>query len=342
MNNTTALRLIPIYNDHDRDAPPQACEVRGAARSDAELLDAYSRAVIAVVDAVGDAVVSVHARGEQPGRDAGGSGVVIAPDGYIITNSHVVHGAQRLQVVFTEGQRAEARLVGEDAATDLALLRAESSGLKYAALGDTSALRVGQLVIAMGNPLGFEASVSTGVVSALGRGMRAADGRLIDNIIQHTAPLNPGNSGGPLLDSHGRVAGINTAIIAQAQGIGFAIPASTAHWVLPQLLAHGRVRRSYLGIQGRTRPLERRLARFHGLTDEHSVEVTWVDARGPAKAAGVQTGDRIITINDKPVGNIDDLHRYLSEWPLGEAVVLSVIRGKQKLALMTVPVEAAA
>ncbi len=213
------------------------CEVNRDV-TDVELLDAYSRAVITVVDTVGPAVVSIAVGKPTPtegGEQVGaGSGVVIAPDGYILTNQHVVHGAKRLTVLFTSGQQAEATLVGEDPATDLAVIRAHGSGLPYASLGDSDALRAGQLVIAIGNPLGFQSTVSTGVVSALGRALRSRQGRLIESIIQHTAPLNPGNSGGPLVDSRGRVVGINTAIIALAQGIGFAIPANTARWVVSQ------------------------------------------------------------------------------------------------------------
>ena len=253
-------RFRPIAaDDVDRAAAAQV----GATSPDSELLDAYSRAVIHVVDSVGPAVVNIGvARPSRRGERSGaGSGVVIAPDGYILTNSHVVHGATRLTITFTDGSTRAASVVGTDPPTDLAVIRTFDSGLAYAKLGNSSGVRVGQLVITMGNPLGFESSVSTGVVSARGRSMRSQEGRLIENIIQHTAPLNPGNSGGPLLNSHGAVIGINTAIIAMAQGIGFAVPSNTADAVLSQIIQHGRVRRGLLGISARTRPIDRRLVR---------------------------------------------------------------------------------
>ncbi len=263
---------------------------------------------------------------------------MIAPDGYLLTNHHVVQRAARFSVTFTDGSAVAAELVGSDAPTDLAVLRAQSSGLPYAALGD-SRLRVGQLVIAMGNPLGFESSVSTGVVSALGRSLRSESGRLIENIIQHTAPLNPGNSGGPLLDSHGKIAGINTAIIARAQGIGFSIPARTAQWVLSQILTHGRVRRGYLGIGGRDRPLERRLVRALNLPTERAVEVMSAEVKGPAYRAGVRVGDMLLAINQQAVHYVDDLHRALSEWPLGEAVQIELLRRMQRMTVEVIPEE---
>jgi S1-C subfamily serine protease len=311
---------------------------------DTELLDAYSRAVTTVVDAVGPAVVSIavgkQAPSHWPEREGAGSGVVIAPDGYILTNSHVVHKARRLTTTFTDGTQVVARLIGEDPATDLAVIRAEASGLPYALLGDSALLRVGQLVIAMGNPLGFQSTVSTGVVSALGRALRSREGRLIENIIQHTAPLNPGNSGGPLLDSRGRVVGINTAIIMMAQGIGFAIPVNTARWVVSQLLTHGRVRRGYLGIAGRERPLGRRLVRFHNLFNERAVEVVSVEPNGPARQAGLREGDLVVAINEQGVAGIDDLHRFLAEWPINGPVTLTIIRGQERLAVEVMPTEA--
>jgi S1-C subfamily serine protease len=313
------------------------------AATDQELLDAYSRAVIHVVDTVGPAVVNIGVgratrRGEQSGA---GSGVVIAPDGYILTNSHVVHGATRLAITFTDGSTRAASVVGTDPPTDLAVIRTFDSGLAYAKLGDSSGVRVGQLVIAMGNPLGFESSVSTGVVSARGRSMRSQDGRLIENIIQHTAPLNPGNSGGPLLNSHGEVIGINTAIIAMAQGIGFAVPANTANVVLSQIIQHGRVRRGFLGIGARTRPLDRRLVRALELPAEQAVEVMKLEAGGPASGAGLRSGDVIIAMNDKPVRSVDDLHRLLSEWRPSERVRVSLLRGKELSVIDVQPVETA-
>jgi S1-C subfamily serine protease len=304
---------------------------------DDEALDAYSRSVIGVVEQVGPAVVNITTgkRSSERGLDqiGAGSGVVITPDGYILTNNHVVHQAGRLQVTLTEGSTLPADLVGADPVTDLAVIRARSSLLPHAELGDSSRLRVGQLIIAIGNPLGFQSSVSAGVVSALGRSLRSMEGRLIENIVQHTAPLNPGNSGGPLTDSRGRVVGVNTAIIAMAQGIGFAIPANTARWVVSQLLCYGRVRRGFLGIAGRQRPLHRRMVRFYGLARDFAVEVASVDPQGPAKQAGLQEGDLIVAIEGQAVASVDDLHRFLSENPLERPVTLTVIRGQEKLDL---------
>jgi len=339
-----AERVLNLISDQ---GPPRSvegqCEVSPTDSSDVELLDAYSRAVIKVVEAVGPAVVSILVGKEWPsGPEAqgAGSGVVIAPDGYVLTNSHVIHKARQLKTIFTDGRDYPATLVGEDPATDLAVIRVGASALPYATLGDSSQLRVGQLVIAMGNPLGFQSTVSTGVVSALGRALRSQDGRLIENIIQHTAPLNPGSSGGPLLDSRGRVMGINTAIIVMAQGIGFAIPSSTAKWVVSQLITRGRVRRGYLGIVGRSRQLDRRLVRFYNLPLEHAVEVVTVDPRGPARRAGVREGDLIIAMNGRDVTSVDDLHRFLAEGPPGRRLTLTILRSQERINVDVVPVEA--
>lgn len=308
---------------------------------DVELLDAYSRAVISVVSAVGPAVVSLHTgRSDRQQQVGAGSGVVITPDGYILTNSHVVQGAARITTILPDGAEAQAMLIGADPATDLAVLRCDRSGLQYAALGDSAGLRVGQLVIAVGNPLGFQSTVSTGVVSALGRSLRSQDGRLIENIVQHTAPLNPGNSGGPLIDSKARVVGVNTAIIAIAQGIGFAIPSNTARWALPQLLAHGRVRRGRIGIAGHTRPIDRRLVLFHGLDTDAGVEVMGIEKDGPAYDAGVREGDLIVGLNGQTIHGIDELQRFLAEWPLQRSITLTILRGREKLDVGVTPVEA--
>ncbi|MGE5299330.1 MAG: S1C family serine protease [Acidobacteriota bacterium] len=311
------------------------CEMKEAAKTDVELLDAYSRAVIAVVDAVGPAVVSISIatasqRGE-PAQAGVGSGVIIAPDGYILTNDHVVQNAKQLFVTLTDGSSLTATVVGTDTATDLAIIRASGSGLPYATLGDSDSLRAGQLVIAIGNPFGFQSTVSAGIVSALGRALRSREGRLIENIIQHTAPLNPGNSGGPLVDSRGRIVGINTAIIVTAQGIGFSIPSNTAKWVLSQLLTVGRVRRGHLGITAQQRPLGRRLVRFHNLLSEFAVEVVSIMPNSPAGEAGIREGDLIVAIDGQEVTSVDHLHHFLAEWPIGKAVKLSIIRGQERL-----------
>jgi S1-C subfamily serine protease len=311
---------------------------------DSELLDAYSRAVISVVEMVSGTVVSIHAGNNQHQEEAeqaaAGSGVIIAPDGYILTNDHVVHNAKHVRVTLIDGSTLDASAMGTDPATDLAIIRANASSLEYSALGDSSRLKPGQLVIAIGNPFGFQSTVSTGVVSALGRGLRSRDGRLIENIIQHTAPLNPGNSGGPLVDSAGSVIGINTAIIFMAQGIGFAVPANTARWVVSQLLTHGRVRRGFLGISGRQRQLNRKLMRFHSLKSDHAIEVLSVERDSPASKAGVHMGDFIVAVSDTHVSSVDDLHRFLSEWPIGEEISLTVIRRSERVIIQVVPVEA--
>ncbi len=319
------------------------CEIKETEKTDVELLDAYSRAVIKVVEAVGPAVVSVSvgmkSRGSETEQIGSGSGVLIAPDGYILTNDHVVHNAQQLSATLTSGTTLPATIVGVDPATDLAVIRADGSGLPYATLGESGLLRVGQLIIAIGNPFGFQSTVSTGVVSALGRALRSQQGRLIENIIQHTAPLNPGNSGGPLVDSRGRIVGINTAIISMAQGIGFSIPSSTAKWVVSQLLTQGRVRRGFLGIAAQQRPLSRRLVRFHNLKSDFAVEVISVMPDGPAAKSGILQNDLIVAINDQEVTSVDHIHSFLSEWPLGEAVKLTVIRAQERLEKEIIPSE---
>lgn len=339
--------LLQLAHDDDSSVPEGGrCEVGEAGKSDSELLDAYSQAVITVVEAVGPAVVGIFAGKNDPGKGiepmGAGSGVLVTPDGYLLTNHHVVGRSDRLQVSLSDGTSMGAALVGSDPPNDLALLRAEGTGLPYAALGDSGGLRAGQLVIAIGNPFGFQSTVSSGVVSALGRALRSQEGRLIENIIQHTAPLNPGSSGGPLVDSRGRVVGINTAIIPIAQGIGFSIPANTARFVVSQLLTHGRVRRGYLGIAARQRPVDRRLVRHHGLTLETAVEVVSVEAGGPAASAGIRPGDLVVTLDGKAVGGIDDLHRILGEEEIGVPKMLAVLRGKDRVDIEIVIAEQAA
>ena len=311
----------------------------GGAATDSDLLDAYSHAVVAVVSQAGAAVVNIAA-GDARGRRGAGSGVMVAPDGYLLTNNHVVEAAESLTVSFTDGLEAAAELVGRDPATDLAVLRARGSGLPYAELGDSSRLQVGQLAIAIGNPLGYASSVSTGVVSALGRSLASRNGRLIEGVIQHTAPLNPGNSGGALLDSRGRVTGINTAIIAMAQNLGFAIPVNTARWVLSQLLTRGRVLRGYLGIAGRERPLDRRLVRHLDLERERGVEIMSMEKESPAGTAGLRSGDIILTLAGRAVQDIPDLQRVLGELPVGEPALMEVLRRTRRLSVSVVPAEA--
>lgn len=295
--------------------------------SDADLLDAYSQAVIHVVETVSPAVVSITGRGAD-GRGGSGSGFIVTPDGYAITNSHVIDDRQRLEAETTEGDRLHAEIIGDDPATDLAVVRLASNGLPYAQLGDSDALRVGQLVIAMGSPLGLQSTVSTGVVSALGRSMRARDGRLIENIIQHAAPINPGNSGGPLVDSRGLVVGINTAIIAMAQGLGFAIPANTAEWVLQEILTHGRVRRRQLGIVANTTRIPRSQVRSLDLLADQGVEVHEVAPRSVADLAGIRPDDIIVALAGRLMTSIDDLHRLLMTIPADQGFEMSVVRGE--------------
>ncbi len=313
---------------------------------DDELYDAYSSAVMRVVDQVGPAVVNLAVRAAPPDgarrprrRPIGaGSGVLIAPDGYLLTNSHVVAHGGAVSVALEDGSEQPARIVGDDPATDLALLHIEGSGLPFAALDPERRARPGQLAIAMGNPLGFSSTVSTGVVSAAGRALRARNGQLIDDVVQHTAPLNPGSSGGPLLDSHGRLLGINTAIIAGSQGIGFAVPATTAAWVVSEVLARGRVRRAWLGIGGQTRPLSRRRARHFDLSQAAGVEVVSLERDAPAARAGLRERDLIVAFDGHPVTSIDDLHRLLRRHPPDQAQ-LRILRGTGALDIAVHPVE---
>jgi len=332
-------------DDRPSGSSSAPCRMPHSEMSSVELLDAYSRAVISVVEHVGPAIVSISVGQEslQAGFEpmGAGSGFVLTPDGYILTNSHVVAAAKKIEAIFVDGRRLAASVVGDDPSTDLAVVRVSGSGLPYATLGDSSELRVGQLVIAMGNPFGFQSTVSTGVVSALGRTLRGQQGRLIENIIQHTAPLNPGNSGGPLLDSQGRVSGVNTAIIAQAQGIGFAIPANTAKNVVAQILTLGRVRRGHLGLVGMPRKLDRRLVRFYKLGSDYGVEIAALEPDAPAARSGLRVGDIIVSAAGKSVTGIDDLFRILGEEPVGRAFALGVVRLKDILEFQVLPEEAA-
>ncbi|HTE54417.1 MAG TPA: trypsin-like peptidase domain-containing protein [Kofleriaceae bacterium] len=294
-----------------------------------------------MVEASGPAVVSVSVRGRpgRPARQGAGSGFLVAPDGYVLTNSHVVHGAPSVTARLPGGDELAAQVVGDDPATDLALIRVIASALPFLAVDGATRARPGQLVIAMGSPLGFESTVSTGVVSALGRSLRARDGRLIDNVIQHTAPLNPGNSGGPLVDSAGRVLGVNTAMISRTQAIGFAVPIATAAWVVGEILARGRVRRAWLGVAGQTHVLDRRLVRHHELTQRAAVEIMSVSRRGPAAEAGLTEGDLLVALDGRAVSSIDELQAFLREWPPGQPAPLRVLRRGKPLELTVVPTE---
>lgn len=308
------------------------------------LWDAYSRAVTGAVDRVGPTVVSVEnyrrspqRRGELP--RGSGSGFVMTPDGFVLTNSHVVHRASRIGVTLHDGQRVDAELIGEDPTTDIAVLRIDAPELEVASLGDSRTLKVGQLVIAIGNPYGFQSTVTAGVVSALGRSLRSVTGRLIEDVIQTDAALNPGNSGGPLVNSRGEVVGVNTAVILPAQGICFAVGINTAKTVALQLLRHGRIRRGRLGVTGQNVSLTRRLVRLHGLEQETGVLVLSVQEASPADQANVLPGDVIVRFDDAPVSGVDDLHRLLIEDQIGVPSTVAVLRGAELKQLPIVPVE---
>jgi S1-C subfamily serine protease len=312
---------------------------------DQALLDSYSQAVIDVVDRVGPAVVRLAVRNGDPARPGqsrggSGSGVIVAPDGLILTNSHVAGAASRIEVTTADGQDLHARLVGDDPDTDLALIRIdEPATLPSARLGDSKRLKRGQLVIAIGNPLGFESTVTTGVVSALGRSLRSRNGRLIDDVIQTDAALNPGNSGGPLVSSRGEVVGINTAVIMGAQGICFAVAANTASFVLGELVRHGRVRRAFIGIaaqQTAIPPLRRRAA---GLAQDRAVMISTVEPDSAAERAGLRPGDIIVALDGVTIAGADDLVRALTGDKIGRSVAFDVLRGTERLTVAAVPRE---
>jgi S1-C subfamily serine protease len=306
-----------------------------------ELFDAYSQAVIRAVELVSPSVVTV-----ELGRDTGrrsprgqGSGFVFTPDGLILTNSHVVHQAQMIHVALSDGRRLPATLIGEDPDTDLAVVRASASDLPALKLGDSQAIRVGQLVVAIGNPLGFSATVTTGVVSALGRSLRSRSGRLMDDIIQTDAALNPGNSGGPLVNSRGEVIGVNTAIIAGAQGLCFAIAANTAQYVVGRLIRDGRIRRSYIGVAGQNVPVARQIVRYYGLAVASGILVATIEPKSPASKSLLREGDLVIALDGRDVSSIDQLHRFLNEERIGQKTTLTVIRGTDKLEIVVTPAE---
>ncbi|MBI4080420.1 MAG: trypsin-like peptidase domain-containing protein [Candidatus Levybacteria bacterium] len=297
--------------------------LRMTGRTDEEILDAYSQAVVGVVEKVGPAVVSIGTKEHTGGI---GSGVIITPDGFVLTNNHVVSGMKTTEVSLTDGRVLTANVVGRDKATDLALLRIVADSLPHAEFGNSEKLRVGQLAIAIGNPLGFQSTVSTGVISALNRSLRNDTGRLIENVIQTDVALNPGNSGGPLVDSSGNIIGINTAMIRMAQGISLAVPANTATWVVGQLISKGKVERVFLGIGGQERPVSPRMQRFFSLPEPKMIEVLTVQRNSPAARAKLSPGDMIASLNGKGVGGLDDLHKRLSNIAIGSTYTLTIIR----------------
>jgi S1-C subfamily serine protease len=329
-----------------------AARVSADGEADRELLDEYSRTVTGVAGEVSPSVVRIDVEGPAPARGprgqrpgpgrpdqatGSGSGFVVTPDGFVLTNSHVVSGAKRITATLLDGRRVPAHLVGDDPDTDLAVVRIAATDLTAVRFGDSARLQVGQIAIAIGNPYGFDCTVTAGVVSALGRSLRTKNGRLIDDVVQTDAALNPGNSGGPLCDGRGRVIGVNTAVILPAQGICFAIAANTAAFVMGKLIHEGRIRRSYLGLAGQSVPLHRRIVRHHELAVESGVFVVSVEADSPAARAGVRDGDLIVGLGDKPVAGMDDLHRLLTEEQAGRTSALTVIRGVEKRTISVEP-----
>ena len=312
---------------------------------DAVLLDEYSRTVVGAADRVGPAVVNIDIKqrinGRRGPREIGGSGsgFIIAPDGFILTNSHVVHDANQIAVSLPDGGEYPAQMVGDDPDTDLAVIRIDAPQLAHVRLANSENLRVGQLVVAIGNPLGFQASVTAGVISALGRSMHSQSGRLIDNIIQTDAALNPGNSGGPLVNSAGEVIGVNTAMIRPAQGICFAIASNTAKFVAGWLIRDGKIRRSYIGVAGQNVPLHRRIVRFYDLPVETGVLVVSVEKDSPAQRASLREGDLIIAFNEQPIGSIHELHKMLMGEQIGVEAKVLIIRHTEKLVLAITPAE---
>jgi S1-C subfamily serine protease len=346
--------MLQLLTNRATDLTPET-DPRAQGDREADLLDAYSSAVVDAVERVGPAVAHLAVWAPSPGGPRGarnrpggdgqpvpsgtGSGFVFTPDGFMLTNSHVVERATRIRATFADGSSYAAEVVGSDPDTDLAVLRVHATSLAAAKLGDSGRLRAGQLVIAIGNPLGFASTVTSGVVSALGRTMRSQSGRLIDAVIQTDAALNPGSSGGPLVDSRGMVVGINTAVIAGAQGICFAIPASTAHFVIPQLIGEGRVRRGWIGVSGQTIQLSRRRVQLSHLTAAGAVLVTEIVARGPADRAGIRARDIIIGLADSAVAGIDDLQRLLTREGIGRATNVTLLRDGVQLVLSITPSE---
>ncbi len=326
--------FVSLINNGAEPTPPSSPRPDGES-DEAEALDAYSRVVVRVAEALQPAVVNLRV---GQGRSGGsGSGILFTPDGFLLTNAHVVGDFASTRIRLNDGREVEGRVVGSDPWTDLAIVQAQGTKLPHANLGDSQKLRVGQLVVAIGSPFGFESTVTAGVVSALGRSLRTITGHLVDNVIQTDAALNPGNSGGPLVDSHGRVVGINTAVIAPAQGICFAIPINMAKTLVPILLKHGKVHRGYLGLQVRTVPIPRFIQKELGLVQATAVEVMFIEENGPAEQAGVEVDDCILSIDEQPVANVDDLHKLLTQLPIDVPATIVLLRGQRRLERMILP-----
>jgi S1-C subfamily serine protease len=334
------LSSTQIENGSVLDATPT--------HQDSTLLDAYSRAVVAAAEKVSPSVAKIEVtqtagrarNGEPRERQGGGSGFVFTPDGLVLTNSHVVHGATRIALSLPDGRRFPAHLIGDDPATDLAVIRIDAPNLTIAPLGDSQKLRVGQLAIAIGNPYGFQYTVTAGVVSALGRSLRSYSGRLIEDVIQTDASLNPGNSGGPLVSSDGQVIGVNTATIMGAQGLCFAIGINTAKFVATRLLQQGRIRRAYIGVEAQNAPLHRRIVRFYDLPKETGVIVLAATDGSPARKAGLREGDVIIAFGGQPIAGVDDLHRLLTDAQVDVKTSVTILRRTERIELAMVPQEA--
>jgi len=340
MQNSALTRIVAHQQDSTEASPAAPIPER-----DCDLLDAYSTAVVLAADRISPSVVFIQvSKNLSQGHGArqaqgSGSGFIFTPDGFVLTNSHVVHGADNIEVILSDGRRFDAAIVGDDPGTDLAVIRISAARLDAAPLGDSEQIRVGQLAIALGNPYGFQYSVTAGVVSALGRSLRSESGRLIENVIQTDAALNPGNSGGPLVNSRGHVIGVNTAVILPAQGICFAVAINTVKFVAGQLIRHGRIRRAYLGVGGQNVAIPRLLVRAHRLAASRGVLVISLDNSSPAARAGVLEGDVIVALDDSPVSGVDDLHKLLNEALIGARCRLTLLRRNQILSVDVVPGE---
>lgn len=334
--------LLPLLDPSGPAIPPAAGGEPFDPIDDGPLLDAYSQSIIEAVETAGPSVVNIRvlggrSRGQEPAGT--GSGFITTPDGFILTNSHVVHQARQIEVTLSDGRTVPAQLIGEDPDSDLAVIRISAPGLIHVRLGNSNAVRVGQIAIAIGSPYGFQQTVTAGIVSALGRTMRSNSGRLMDHIIQTDAALNPGNSGGPLVNSRGEVIGVNTAVIFPAQGICFAIASNTVEWIAAWLIKEGRIRRSWLGLSGHNVPIHTRVARFHRLAGARGVQIDSVEAGSPAARAGLRAGDILVAYRETPIFGIDDLQRCLVAAEIGTRGSMTVLRETEKLELEVIPEE---